>query len=161
MEAPVDATLCVSRVLSFSPAEAEAALASCEASLTTAPPGQRGRVLVALRGGTAELHPAPLAGASRGCRRRLVGVLRSEHRWFSVPIEVEVGPGSPTVRAVPMEAGGRSVLVEPDRAELRVRPIGPTCLRSLAHHRLFTRLAPALVERVASELRCAAEVPCA
>jgi hypothetical protein len=151
MESPVDASLCVSRVLHLGPIEAEAALASWEASLTTPPPGQR--IAVALAGGTAELYPAPLSGSSKGSRRRLVGVLRSRHRIFSVPVEVEVGPGSP---------GGPAVSVlGPDRAELRIRPIGPTCLHSPFHHRLFIRLAPVLAERVAFEVDRAAEVTCA
>ena len=152
MEPPVNATLCVSRVLNLAPAEAEAALASYETSLTTTPRGPRRRVVVALTGGTAELRPAPLAGASKGYRRHLVGVLRSQHRRFSVPVDVEVGPGW---------HGGWGVPVEPDRAELRVRPIGPTCLRSPSHHRLFTRLAPLLAERVACELDSATQVTCA
>jgi hypothetical protein len=152
MEPPVSATLCVSRVLSLAPAEAEWALASYETSLTTVPRGQRRRVVVALTGGTAELHPAPLAGASKGYRRRLVGVLRSQHRCFSVPVDVEVGPGW---------HGGWGDPLEPDHAELRVRPIGPTCLRSPSHHRLFTRLAPLLAERVACELDSATQVTCA
>ena len=121
----------MSRVLSLSPAEAESSLAAWENSFTKAPPGRRGGVEVALTGGTAELRPAPLRGASRGCRRRLVGVLRSSRRLVCVPIELEVGPWWPGVKA-----------------ELRVRPIGATCLRRMSHHRLFARLAPVLAERV-------------
>ena len=152
MEPPVNATLCVSRLLSLAPAEAEAALASYETSLTTAPRGKRRRAVVALTGGTAELRPAPLGGASKGYRRRLVGVLHSQHRCFSVPVDLEVGPGW---------HGGWGVPVDPERAEVRIRPIGPTCLRSPSHHRLFTRLAPLLAERVACELDSATQVTCA
>ncbi len=152
MEPPVSATLCVSRALHLAPAEAEAALASYETSLTAAPRGQRRRAVMALTGGTAELRPAPLGGASKGYRRRLVGVLRSQHRCFSVPVDVEVRPGW---------RGGWGAPAEPEGTELRIRPIGPTCLRSPSHHRLFTRLAPLLAERVACELDSATQVTCA
>ena len=47
---PVDPSLCVSRVVALAPAEAEAALAACEAHLAGTAPARHGRFRITLPG---------------------------------------------------------------------------------------------------------------
>jgi hypothetical protein len=86
----------------------------------------------------AALHAAPLRGASAGERSLLVGTIRSPRGWVTVPVEIETAPVSATC------------------CELVVRPVGPVCLRSGSHRRLFERSSHALADFFRMEIELAA-----
>ena len=123
-----------SRVIHLTPRDAQIAFGASEATLAESCRTPKGRFRIELPGGDAVLRPDPLTGRSRGTRRRLVGQLRSRHRWVAVPVEVEVTPHSET------------------RTELGLRPVGSICLRSASAYRLFVKLAPALLDAIALEI---------
>jgi hypothetical protein len=120
--------LATSRTLSLKPSEAKAAMQSCvehEVRLNLA------------SGARAVLRAAPLRGASAVQRSLLVGTVRSPRGWVSVPVEVETAPVSAT------------------DSELVVRPVGPVCLRSGTHRRLFERASHALADFFRMEIELA------
>jgi hypothetical protein len=120
--------LATSRSLSLRPPEAKAAMQCCVES----------EVRLNLPAGTrAVLRVAPLQGTSAAERSLLVGTVRSPRGWVSVPIEVETAPVSAT------------------SSELVVRPVGPVCLRSTSHRRLFERSSHALADFFRMEIELA------
>jgi hypothetical protein len=120
--------LATSRALSLGPSEAKAAMQSCV---------EREVRLNLPAGARAVLHAAPLRGASAAQRSLLVGTVRSSRGWVSVPVEVETAPVSAT------------------DSELVVRPVGPVCLRSSTHRRLFERASHALADFFRMEIELA------
>jgi hypothetical protein len=124
--------LATSRTLSLRPSEAKAAMQCCV----------EGEVRLDLPAGArAVLHVAPLQGASAAQRSLLVGTIRSRRGWVSVPVEVETAPVSAT------------------SSELVVRPVGPVCLRSTSHRRLFDRGSHALADFFRMEIELAGLAP--
>ncbi|MGH8972941.1 MAG: hypothetical protein ACRD0C_07020 [Acidimicrobiia bacterium] len=121
--------LATSRTLSLRPSEAKAAMQRCVESVVrlNLPAGAR-----------AVLHAAPLRGASATERSLLVGTVRSPRGWVSVPVEIETAPVSAT------------------DSELVVRPVGPVCLRSTSHRRLFERTSHVLADFFRMEIELAA-----
>ncbi|MGH8990706.1 MAG: hypothetical protein ACRDZ7_04175 [Acidimicrobiia bacterium] len=131
--------LATSRTLHLEPAEAKAAVQACVESFTEVSSGAPGELRLNLPAGArAMLGIAPLRGASAGDRSLLVGSLRSRRGWVSVPVEIEVAPLSSSC------------------SELVVRPVGPICLRSTAHRRLFDRCSHALANFFRIEVELAA-----
>jgi hypothetical protein len=120
--------LATSRALSLGPSEAKAAMQSCV---------EREVRLNLPAGARAVLHVGPLQGASAARRSLLVGTIRSRRGWLSVPVEVETAPVSAT------------------DSELVVRPVGPVCLRSSTHRRLFERASHALADFFRMEIELA------
>ena len=130
--------LATSRTLALRPSAAKRALSACAASFTEASSGSRGEIRLNLPAGTrAALRPMILEGASAGDRAVLVGTIRSRRGWVSVPVEIETSP------------------VSASATELVVRPLGPVCLRSSAHRRLFDRSSHGLAEFFRMEIELA------
>lgn len=130
--------LATSRTLHLRPSEARTAVQACVASFTKASSGSRGEFRLNLPAGArALLRSAPLHGASAQGRSLLVGTIRSRRGWVSVPVEIETAPVSDTC------------------GELVVRPVGPICLRSTAHRRLFNRCSHALADLFRMEIELA------
>jgi hypothetical protein len=130
--------LATSRTLHLKPSEAKAAVEACVASFTEASSGSRGELRLNLPAGTrALLRSAPLHGASARDRSLLVGTIRSRRGWVTVPVEIE------------------TTLVTGTCSELVVRPVGPICLRSTTHRRLFDRCSHALADFFRMEVELA------
>ena len=142
----METVLATSRTLSLRPPEAKAAAERCAESFTAVSAGPPSELRLNLPAGAlAVLRPAALQGVSAGQRSLLVGTVRSPRGWLSVPVEVETAPVSATC------------------SELVVRPVGPVCLRSSSHRRLFERTSHALADffRMEIELAGMAEAPAA
>ena len=138
--------LATSRTLSLLPRAAKSAVQTCVDSFARVSSGPEDEVRLNLPAGVrAVLHAAPLRGSSAGDRSLLVGTLRSPRGLVTVPVEIETTPVSAT------------------RAELVVRPVGPICLRSTSHRRLFERNSHALADffRMEIELAALAAAPAA
>jgi hypothetical protein len=120
--------LATTRTLVLQPSEATSAVAACVGSeiRLNLPAGAR-----------AVLRRRPLQGASARDRSLLVGSVRSRRGWVSVPVEIETAPVSSSC------------------CELVVRPVGPLCLRSQAHRRLFDRCSHALADFFRMEIELA------
>jgi len=130
--------LATSRTLPLRPSEATAAVRACVDSFLEASSGSPGELRLNLPAGArARLRPVPLHGASARDRSLLAGTIRSRHGWVSVPVEIETTPLSET------------------RSELVVRPVGPACLRSTAHRRLFDRCSHTLADFLRMEIELA------
>ena len=131
--------LATSRTLYLKPSEAKTAVEACVASFTGASSASPGELRLHLPAGArALLRSAPLRGASARDRSLLVGTIRSRRGWVSVPVEIETTPLTSTC------------------SELVVRPVGPVCLRSTAHRRLFDRCSHALADFFRMEIGLAA-----
>lgn len=129
--------LATSRTLHLGPSQTTRAVQACVDSFMETSSGSGGELRLNLPAGArARLRPAVLHGASARDRSLLVGTIRSRHGWVSVPVEIETTPITAT------------------SSELVVRPVGPLCLRSAAHRRLFDRCSHTLADffRVEIEL---------
>jgi hypothetical protein len=138
--------LATSRTLSLRPGAARSAVQTCLDSFAEVSSGPATEVRLNLPAGVrAVVHAAPLRGASAEDRSLLVGTIRSPRGWVTVPVEIETAPVSAT------------------RSELVVRPVGPICLRSTSHRRLFERSSHALADffRVEIELAALSAAPAA
>ncbi|MGH9042473.1 MAG: hypothetical protein ACRDZ3_19830 [Acidimicrobiia bacterium] len=125
MREAIQTVLATNRPLSLNPSEARAVVQTLAA----------GEIRIALAAGAqAVLRPSPLQGASARGQSRLVGAIRSRHGWVSVPVEIGTAPASESC------------------AELVVRPVGPVCLRSEAHRRLFNRTSHVLADFFSTEI---------
>ena len=138
--------LATSRTLSLRPSAAKSAVQRCLDSFAEVSSGPADEIRLNLPAGArAVLHAAPLRGASAGERSLLVGTIRSPRGWVTLPVEIETAPVSGSC------------------AELVVRPVGPICLRSSSHRRLFDRSSHALADffRMEIELASMAAAPAA
>ena len=130
--------LATTRTLALRPSEASSAVAACVDTFTDTSCRDAGAVRLDLPAGSrAVLRPALLEGASGRHRSLLVGSVRSRRGWVTVPVEIETAP------------------VSRSRCELVVRPVGPVCLRSQAHRRLFDRTSHALADFFRMEIELA------
>ena len=120
--------LATSRTLSLTPRQAKTAMQIWRDEVRLNLPA----------GARVALKATPLQGASAGQRSLLVGTIRSARGWVSVPVEIETAP---------LSAGC---------SELVVRPVGPICLRSGSHRRLFDRCSHALADFFRMEIELAA-----
>jgi hypothetical protein len=130
--------LATSRTLHLRPSEATTAVQACVVSFMESSSGSPGELRLGLPAGAqARLRSAPLQGASAQDRSLLVGTIRSRRGWVSVPVEIETTPMTGT------------------SSELVVRPVGPVCLRSAAHRRLFDRCSHTLADFFRMEIELA------
>ncbi len=138
VEEGIQTVLAASRTMSLRPAEAKRAAVACVVSFAEATSGPEGELRLNLPGGArARLQPVVLHGASAQDRSLLAGTIRSRHGWVSVPVEIETAP------------------VTDASSELVVRPVGPICLRSTSHRRLFARCSHALADFFRMEIELA------
>ena len=138
----IQTILATSRTLPLRPCEAKTAMQACVESFTEASSEAPGELRLDLPAGArAVLRSAPLHGASADVRSLLVGTIQSRRGWVSVPVEVETTPLTATC------------------SELVVRPVGPVCLRSEAHRRLFDRYSHALADFFRMEIEIAGLAP--
>jgi hypothetical protein len=138
--------LATSRTLSLRPLEAKEAMQRCADSFRRVSSGPESEIRLNLPAGAgAVLRIASLLGTSAVERSLLVGTIRSTRGWVSVPVEIETAP------------------VSVNASELVVRPVGPVCLRSVSHRRLFERSSHALADffRMEIELNALGAAPAA
>lgn len=130
--------LATSRTMSLRAAAAKRAVAACVVSFADASSGPEGELRLNLPDGArARLQPVLLHGTSAQDRSLLAGTIRSRHGWVAVPVEIETAP------------------VTDASSELVVRPVGPICLRSTTHRRLFARSSHALADFFRMEIELA------